>query len=309
MKLLITLLLVLVISVAAYAQCPCINPTDNVIPMRSAGTFADSPLLLDANGNLQLGFNPAPNILNGGLTMTGTIARSNFLEVHNNYANGADLYTHADAAWRAPYISFYKSRGTQTVPNSVLFTGYELDSIGGINFGGWDGVKYFGGAAAIYAQSDENWTTTHHGGHLAIYGTSVGGNTRELIQFGGKDSTGVSASNIIFYDNLSFGGNQYNNPAIFPESSCGGGCPPAALHAKGADNSRDVDFTALNISASASLAPGSTTVSALPAAATKTGRMFSVSDSTPIASEGQVCVSGGTDKALAFSNGVVWKCF
>jgi hypothetical protein len=55
---------------------------------------------------------------------------------------------------------------------------------------------------------------------------------------------------------------------------------------------------------------GTTTVSALPAAAAgNAGQMIKVSDSTAIGAEGQTCAGGGVVKALAFSNGTVWKCF
>lgn len=57
------------------------------------------------------------------------------IEEHNSFAIGIDLYTHAEAGFRAPYINFYKSRGTRSSPAPVTLTGYELDSIGGINFG------------------------------------------------------------------------------------------------------------------------------------------------------------------------------
>lgn len=51
-------------------------------------------------------------------------------------------------------------------------------------------------------------------------------------------------------------------------------------------------------------------VGALPAAAAgNKGQMRSVSDSTAIGAEGQTCVGGSTNAALAFSNGTVWKCF
>lgn len=51
-------------------------------------------------------------------------------------------------------------------------------------------------------------------------------------------------------------------------------------------------------------------VSQLPAAAAvNAGEMRRVSDSTPIATEGQKCVGNGSATALAFSNGTVWKCF
>jgi hypothetical protein len=55
---------------------------------------------------------------------------------------------------------------------------------------------------------------------------------------------------------------------------------------------------------------GTTTVGALPAAAAgNVGQMIKVSDSTAVAAEGQTCVGGSTNTALAFSNGTVWKCF
>lgn len=54
---------------------------------------------------------------------------------------------------------------------------------------------------------------------------------------------------------------------------------------------------------------GSTTVSALPSAASNPGAVIRVSDSTAVASEGQTCAGSSTNNALAFSNGSVWKCF
>lgn len=45
------------------------------------------------------------------------------------------------------------------------------------------------------------------------------------------------------------------------------------------------------------------------AAAGNKGQMIPVSDSTAVAVEGQACLGGGANTALAFSNGVIWKCF
>lgn len=51
-------------------------------------------------------------------------------------------------------------------------------------------------------------------------------------------------------------------------------------------------------------------VASLPAAsADNAGQWRYVNNSTAIAAEGQTCVGGSTNKAAAFSNGVVWKCF
>lgn len=283
-----------------------LNPTNDVVPVRFGATFVDSPLSRDVNGNLQIGTNPLPNLLNGGLSMTGTPARSNFLEIHNNYAVGVDLYTHADAGFRAPYLNFYKSKGTQTAPTSVAYSHiYESDSIGGINFGGWDGEKYFAGSAAIYTAPDEDWTPTNHAGHLSIYGTA-GMNTQQIAQFGGLDATGIGGRlNIIFSRPLAFQGNSYHNPALFPDSNPLG----AVMHFRSGDNSRDISITALNVDASGSVAPGAVPVAGLPAASGAAGKMFTVFDSTAIQGEGQMCVGGGSNIALAFSNGTVWKCF
>ena len=53
-----------------------------------------------------------------------------------------------------------------------------------------------------------------------------------------------------------------------------------------------------------------TTVAALPAAgATNAGQWRTVSDSSAVTTEGQTCVGGGSERAAAYSNGVVWKCF
>ena len=50
-------------------------------------------------------------------------------------------------------------------------------------------------------------------------------------------------------------------------------------------------------------------VASLPLATSNLGRMITVTDSTSISAEGQTCVGSGTNVALAFSNGVSWKCF
>lgn len=54
---------------------------------------------------------------------------------------------------------------------------------------------------------------------------------------------------------------------------------------------------------------GSTTVGALPSAASNTFATIGVTDSTTISAEGQTCVGGSSTKAIAISNGSVWRCF
>lgn len=50
-------------------------------------------------------------------------------------------------------------------------------------------------------------------------------------------------------------------------------------------------------------------VGALPAVASSPGVMIKVTDSTAIGAEGQTCTGGSSHVALAFSDGVTWKCF
>jgi hypothetical protein len=51
-----------------------------------------------------------------------------------------------------------------------------------------------------------------------------------------------------------------------------------------------------------------TTVSGLPSASGNPHQLMMVSDSTAIATPGQTCVGGGTQIALAFSDGSLWHC-
>lgn len=166
---------------------------------------------------------------------TGTFSP---ITTHSGLAEGADYYTHADAGFRAPYINLYKSRGTRASPTPVTFTGYELDSIGGINFGGWDGSTYFAGSAAIYSQTDEDWTPTSHGGHISIYATNPNeGHTQQVAQFGGLGPNHEPNENIIFYRGLSFHGALSGDPSLIPTSN------PPTIRVKKADGSGDAAFT------------------------------------------------------------------
>jgi hypothetical protein len=160
--------------------------------------------------------------------------------VHSPFANGIELYTHANEGFRSPFLVFFKSGGTRTAPAPVPYSGiYEADSLGGINFGGYDGSAYFNASAAFLALPDENWTPTAHGGHLSIYGTNKGGsNTQQIAQFGGLDATGLgNTNNILFLRSLAFQGNQFGNPALIPFSN------PPVLKVRSADNSRDAALT------------------------------------------------------------------
>jgi hypothetical protein len=73
-----------------------------------------------------------------------------------------------------------------------------------------------------------------------------------------------------------------------------------------------IEGVANSVVASYNMTPlvlGGSTVASLPPANQSIGAMLRVADSTAITIEGQACVGGGTNTALAFSNGSAWKCF
>ena len=218
------------------------------------------------------------------------------IEEHNSFAIGMDLYTHADAGFRAPYINFYKSRGTRSAPGPVTLTGYELDSIGGINFGGYDGSGYFAGSAAIYTQADEDWNSTSHGGHISIYGTNNGpfGHTQQLIQFGGIDPNGRGDGNIIAYRPLTFHGNSSADPGIYPTSG------PAKLAVRTADNLGDAALTAKSFQSKAAA------FSTYPVCDADTeGQVAAINDSSTNI-WGAAVSGGGENHVLAYCDSSEW---
>ena len=65
-----------------------------------------------------------------------------------------------------------------------------------------------------------------------------------------------------------------------------------------------------NLIVGASVKAGSgISVSRLPSASDHPGTIIFITDSTSITAEGQRCLGHSSNKALAFSNGSVWKCF
>ncbi len=70
-------------------------------------------------------------------------------------------------------------------------------------------------------------------------------------------------------------------------------------------------FTNLTPAGSIQLGGTGDWISGLPPASSNAGRWYVVHDSSPISAEGQPCVHVTSEAAvaLAFSNGVVWKCF
>lgn len=241
--------------------------------------------------------------------------------IHSPFANGIDLFTHANLLFRAPFINFNRSRGTQAAPTTLTYTGFESTALGGFNWNGYDGTTY-ANSSGLFVFTDEAFaaTGTHHGSHIEIYGTNVGSpNEQELFQFGGYDSTGAGVNgNNISFRNLCFSGNLVSNPCLKPIGAAG--IRAAIMAIRTGDDSADAAITGLSLQLQGGSTPndsiagflslGTITVGALPvAAAGNVGQMIKVSDSTAVAAEGQTCIGGSTNTALAFSNGVVWKCF
>jgi hypothetical protein len=245
-------------------------------------------------GTTEIGTTSTSTNLNAS---TLTIVGNQPLELHSDYANGIDLYTHADAEFRAPYISLYKSRGTEASPTALQYTGYEQDSIGGINFGGWDGSEY-GVGAAIYSQTSGNWTPTSTGGFLSIYDTFNGRTSQnQVIQFGGVDPEGdgpATYGNIISYRAITFSGNQPGDPGIFPSEN------PAVLSIERADQGGAAALTALTFQ----VATG--TFSSLATCASGTeGTQAAVTDANTY-TWGASITGGGTSHVLAYCDGTNW---
>lgn len=234
------------------------TPPPQQLAPSSSPTFTGGHYTGNLSVDGTLGVGASVTSINGSVA---TLSGAYPFETHSTFANSQNLYTHADAQFRAPYINFYKSKGTQAAPTALTETGYELDSIGGVNFGGWDGTLYYNGAASILTQVDENWDATHHGAHLSIYGAAPGSATvAQIMQFGGYDPTGLNtpgnlgiATNIISYRPLAFNGNRSTNPALIPASS------PATIKVRAADDSADAALTVGNLTASGNTGLGSAT--------------------------------------------------
>jgi len=103
--------------------------------------------------------------------------------------------------------------------------------------------------------------------------------------------------------------NAHNAEIIFNAPSAGG----IQIKATGSTSSSYLYLTGggegVYVGSGDAFVPGGSTVSNLPAASSFPGGMVQVTDSTSISAEGQTCVGGSTNIALAFSNGSTWKCF
>jgi hypothetical protein len=179
------------------------------------------------------------------------------------------------------------------------------------------GIYITAAASDVRIQNNRigNFTEPFGGtGNNQLYGVKVTANAPNLSienndlnnNFTGPLSLTDSNINVSVLGNLPFGIlNQTNGGILFLPSTNGA---QFVNHLKtlvtlGTDDGG-------NVTANASVQPGAgITVASLPSAASNAGKMIYVTDSTAIAAEGQTCAGSSTNKALAFSNGSVWKCF
>jgi len=114
----------------------------------------------------------------------------NPLEIHTNYAAGIDVYTHSNTNFRAPDISMFRSRGTQSAPAAVQ----SGDGLGYLTTEGYNGSTY-GQAAAIDFAATQNWSSAAQGANLSFSTTpnnSTAGLTRMLIDQSGNIGIGTT---------------------------------------------------------------------------------------------------------------------
>ena len=102
------------------------------------------------------------------------------IETHSGFANGIQLYTHSNTAFRAPTLALNHSHGTQDLP-TVISAG---DALGYLTFSGYDGSAYTEGAA-IAAVAVGTWETVNNfnAAQLDFYvsSTSSVGNKKRMV--------------------------------------------------------------------------------------------------------------------------------
>lgn len=233
------------------------------------------------------------------------------LTIENIFANNIDLYVYNDAGFRAPILRFYKSRGTKASPTPPTLTGYEQDSIGGINFGGYNGSAWVV-AAGIYTQVNQNWSTGgNNGAGISIYGSNNGSSTvQQIMSFctlDPNDQVAMASSgptnNTISYRPIAFNSNKNVSPMIKGTSS------PAKISIRLADDTGDAAFACGAASFSAAFASGfkpqALTVATLPSASANPGWIYEVTDSSVTTYRSTVS-GGGSNRVDVKSNGTNW---
>ena len=146
-----------------------------------------------------------------------------------------------------------------------------------------------------------NWTITPlpSGIHVAGSGSQVFAST---VIFRDDGCGSSYQPNVVAADTGgAFTSNWFDQPDPYCHYYNGGGLP--------AGNIVLAKAGALQVVAPDALSPNAVAVNSLLPATNCAGCLMQVSDSTAITTEGQTCAGGSSHRALAFSNGSVWKCF
>jgi hypothetical protein len=165
--------------------------TDGTLSVTGTSTLTGNAYFLQT---IELGATSTPTFTDGstaGLLLDGNLLTSEALEIHNNYAEGIDVYTHASSAsWRAPELNLWRSGGSQSAPTAVV-SGYQL---GYFEFGGYDGSEY-GSSAIIQANADGNWSPTSYPTSLDLEVTPSGStNQIDAIHITNSANVGINDS-------------------------------------------------------------------------------------------------------------------
>jgi hypothetical protein len=108
-------------------------------------------------------------ISGGGLMLTARSGGAAELEIHNNFAQGIEVFTHSNTNFRAPTVSLNRSGGTQTTPLGVPQGG----QLGYLSFEGYDSSTYAVGSQ-LWTQIGTAWTPTNHNCTVALFACAAG---------------------------------------------------------------------------------------------------------------------------------------
>lgn len=165
----------------------------------------------------------------GGIMMTGTSTFSSILEIHNQYANGIDVYTHTSATFRGPVINLHTSGGTQQTPTAVPAG----QSLGYYETGGYNGTGYVAGLI-IQTIADQTWTSTSQPCHTDFYigvPNDLPSNVKSLtINYSGTGSQWDELGSVLVWRHLRVGqvGDSITTSGLI---LCGSGSPTSATTA------------------------------------------------------------------------------
>lgn len=173
-------------------------------------------------------------------------------------------------------------------------------------------VLFVGSIAPFPIRGQQSNFPAGGGATSASVATACGGVSTQLVMISGtacQGTNGVGGSSVTYVTNgsggmeLVIGGATGANASleVFNSSSNG-----AALQIGGSGAVNVFNDGHAVLSAYTNVP---TAVSGLPAVAGAKGWWITVNDSTTVAAEGQTCVGGSSNQALAFSNGTIWKCF